>query len=68
MFNKTKYLLTGFFLVTFFSLNSIASNDTTSALRGDAGVSGAAVVVTNVSTGITKQQLQMLMVSFLLVI
>jgi hypothetical protein len=54
MFNKTKYLLTGFFLVTFFSLNSIASNDTTSALRGDAGVSGATVVVTNVSTGITK--------------
>ncbi|MDB2489683.1 TonB-dependent receptor, partial [Gammaproteobacteria bacterium] len=32
----------------------IASNDTTSALRGDAGVSGATVVVTNVSTGITK--------------
>ena len=54
MFNKTKYLLTGFFLVTFFSLNIIASNDTTSALRGDAGVSGATVVVTNVSTGITK--------------
>ena len=54
MFNKTKYLLTGFFLVTFFSLNTIASNDTTSALRGDAGVSGATVVVTNVSTGITK--------------
>ena len=54
MFNKTKYLLTGFFLVTFFSLNTFASNDTTSALRGDAGVSGATVVVTNVSTGITK--------------
>ena len=54
MFIKTKYLLTGFFLVTFFSLNIIASNDTTSALRGDAGVSGATVVVTNVSTGITK--------------
>jgi hypothetical protein len=54
MFTKTKYLLTGFFLVTFFSLNIIASNDTTSALRGDAGVSGATVVVTNVSTGITK--------------
>src|SRR6056300_303758 len=54
MFNKTKHLLAGFFLVTFFSLNTFASNDTTSALRGDTGVSGATVVVTNVSTGITK--------------
>lgn len=54
MFNKTKYLLTGFFLVTIFSINTFASNDTTSALRGDAGVSGATVVVTNVSTGISK--------------
>jgi|TARA_B100001093_G_scaffold36918_1_gene31626 hypothetical protein len=54
MFNKFKYLLTGFFLVSFFSLNTIASNDTTSALRGDAGVSGATVVVTNIATGITK--------------
>ena len=54
MFNKTKYLLTGFFLVTIFSINTFASNDTTSALRGDAGVSGATVVVTNISTGISK--------------
>ena len=55
MFNKTKYLLTGFFLVTIFSINTFASNDTTSALRGDAGVSGATVVVTNLSTGISKK-------------
>jgi hypothetical protein len=54
MFNKTKYLLTGFFLISIFSVNTFASNDTTSALRGDAGVSGATVVVTNVSTGISK--------------
>jgi len=54
MFNKSKHLLAGFFLVTIFSLNIVASNDTTSALRGDVGVSGATVVVTNVSTGITK--------------
>ena len=54
MFNKTKHLLLGSFWSLFFSLNTFASNDTTSALRGDAGVSGATVVVTNVSTGITK--------------
>jgi len=54
MFNKSKHLITGFFLVTIFSLNSFASNDTTAALRGDAGVSAATVVVTNISTGTTK--------------
>ena len=54
MFNKSKYLFAGFFLVTLFSLNSFASNDTTSALRGDAGVASASVVVTHVPTGISK--------------
>ena len=54
MFNKTKYLLTGFFLISIFSVNTFASNDTTSALRGDAGVANANVVVTNLSTGISK--------------
>jgi len=54
MFNKTKHLLTGFFLLSIFSLNTFASNDTTSALRGDAGVASATVEVTNESTGITK--------------
>ena len=53
LFNKSKYLLAGFFLVTLFSLNSFASNDTTSALRGDAGVASASVVVTHVPTGIS---------------
>ena len=51
MFNKSKYLLSGFLLITLFSLNTFASNDTTSALRGDAGVADASVTVTNVSTG-----------------
>ena len=54
MFNKSKYLLTGFFLVSIFTVNTFASNDTTSALRGDAGVADATVVVTNTSTGISK--------------
>ena len=54
MFNKSKHLLAGFFLVTIFSLNTFASNDTTSALRGDAGVASANVSVTHVPTGITK--------------
>ena len=54
LFNKSKHLLAGFFLVTLFSLNSFASNDTTSALRGDAGVASASVVVTHVPTGISK--------------
>ena len=54
LFNKSKHLLAGFFLVTLFSLNSFASNDTTSALRGDAGVASANVVVTHVPTGISK--------------
>ena len=54
MFNKSKYLLSGFLLITLFSLNTFASNDTTSALRGDAGVADASVTVTNVSTGISK--------------
>ena len=54
MFNNTKYLLTGFFLISLFSVNTFASNDTTSALRGDAGVADATVVVTNLSTGISK--------------
>ena len=54
LFNKSKYLLAGFFLVTIFSLNTFASNDTTSALRGDAGVASANVSVTHVPTGITK--------------
>ena len=54
MFNKSKYLLAGFFLVTIFSLNSFASNATTSALRGDAGVAYANVTVTHVPTGVTK--------------
>ncbi len=54
MFNNTKHLLTGFFLISLFSLNTIASNDTTSALRGDAGVAEATVVVTNLATGISK--------------
>jgi len=54
MFNKSKHFLAGFFLVTIFSLNSFASNDTTSALRGDAGVASASVSVTHVPTGITK--------------
>ena len=48
MFNKSKYLLSGFLLITLFSLNTFASNDTTSALRGDAGVADASVTVTNV--------------------
>ena len=54
MFNNAKYLLTGFFLISLFSINTFASNDTTSALRGDAGVADATVVVTNVATGISK--------------
>ncbi len=54
MFNKSKHLLTGFFLVTIFSLNTLASNDTTSALEVMLVFSDATVVVTNVSTGITK--------------
>ena len=54
MFNKSKHLLAGFFLVTIFSLNSFASNATTSALRGDAGVASANVTVTHVPTGVTK--------------
>ena len=54
MFNKSKFLFTGFFLVTLFSLNSFASNDTTSALRGDAGVSSASVEVTHLPTGVSK--------------
>ena len=54
MFNNTKYLLTGFFLISLFSVNTSASNDTTSALRGDAGVAEATVVVTNLATGISK--------------
>ena len=54
MFNNTKHLLTGFFLISLFSLNTIASNDTTSALRGDAGVAEATVVVTNLATGTSK--------------
>ena len=54
MLTKSKHLLAGFILVSIFSLNTVASNDTTSAVRGDVGVSGATVVVTNVSTGVTK--------------
>ena len=54
MFNKSKHLLAGFFLVTIFSLNSFASNATTSALRGDAGVASANVTVIHVPTGVTK--------------
>ena len=54
MLYKTKHLLAGFFLISIFSLNTFASNDTTSALRGDAGVASATVVVTNESTGISK--------------
>ena len=54
MFNNTKHLLTGFFLISLFSVNTFASNDTTSALRGDAGVAEATVVVTNLATGISK--------------
>jgi len=54
MLTKSKHLLAGFILVSIFSLNTVASNDTTSAVRGDVGVSGATVVLTNVSTGISK--------------
>ena len=54
MFNYTKHLVTGFFLISLFSVNTFASNDTTSALRGDAGVAEATVVVTNLATGISK--------------
>ena len=54
MFNQNKFLLSGFFLISLFTINAYASNDTTSALRGDAGVSQATVVVTNVATGISK--------------
>ena len=54
MFNQNKFLLSGFFLISLFTINAYASNDTTSALRGDAGVSQATVVVTNTATGISK--------------
>ena len=55
MFNKSINLFVGFFLVSIFSLNTIASNDTTSALRGDTGVAEATVVVTNLATGVSKR-------------
>ena len=54
MFNKSINLFTGFLLVSLFTLNTYASNDTTSALRGDAGVASASVVVTHEPTGISK--------------
>lgn len=55
MFNKSIHLFIGFLLVSIFSLNTIASNDTTSALRGDTGVAEATVVVTNLATGVSKR-------------
>jgi len=55
MFNKSINLFVGFFLVSIFSLHTIASNDTTSALRGDTGVAEATVVVTNLATGVSKR-------------
>ena len=55
MFNKSIHLFIGFLLVSIFSLNTIASNDTTSALRGDTGVAEATVVVTNLATGLSKR-------------
>ena len=55
MFNKSINLFIGFLLVSIFSLNTIASNDTTSALRGDTGVAEATVVVTNLATGVSKR-------------
>ena len=54
MFTQTKYLFTGFFLLSLFSANIFAANDTTSALRGQSNVGSATVEVTHIPTGITK--------------
>ena len=43
MFTQTKYLFTGFFLLSLFSANIFAANDTTSALRGETNVGSATV-------------------------
>ena len=54
MLNQTKYLFSGFFLLSLFSANIFAANDTTSALRGQSNVGSATVEVTHIPTGITK--------------
>jgi hypothetical protein len=54
MFNQTKYLFSGFFLLSLFSASIFAANDTTSALRGQSNVGSATVEVTHIPTGITK--------------
>ena len=54
MFTQTKYLFTGFFLLSLFSANIFAANDTTSALRGETNVGSATVELTHIPTGITK--------------
>ena len=54
MFNQTKYLFSGFFLLSLFSANIFAANDTTSALRGQSNVGSATVEVTHIPTGVTK--------------
>ena len=54
MFNQTKYLFSGFLLLSLFSANIFAANDTTSALRGQSNVGSATVEVTHMPTGITK--------------
>ena len=54
MFNQTKYLFSGFLLLSLFSANIFAANDTTSALRGQSNVGSATVEVTHIPTGVTK--------------
>jgi len=52
--NNNRFLLAGFFLISLFSVNTFASNDTTSSLRGESNVGSASVEVTHIPTGITK--------------